>query len=275
MTTSFFVRFLNPPRLMRMSWLRQETIRLMRVQPVLPQIQFRPFSTDDRRRRYQLTELITTTASQLWQYLPANFLSGQQVETPPTPTPPPKQTPEQKPPEPPANPWAGEGGWVAIDKDGFQCRPSPCARLFRSHSELPEKEFRDGMPAPGNDFRLKQHQGRTTDRAGTNDAFYGTSHMAFWDMTEGPAFDMTNQYMSVLVDAWGFGMPNQFTNISIVEMETVVHMVPPHKIAGQLDKFTGKIWINPACPKELAAEVQAFLERIWEIGLARGIYTKQ
>ncbi|HWM04250.1 MAG TPA: hypothetical protein VNP92_18090 [Actinophytocola sp.] len=271
MTASLFFRFLHPPRLMRMSWLRQETIRLMRVQPVFPQIEFRPFSTDGGRRRYQLAELITTTASQLWQYLPANFLTGQQTATPPTPTPPPKQTP----PKPPADPWADEGSWVAIDKDGFEGRPSTCPRLFRSHSEPPEKEFRDGMPAPGTDFRLKQHQGRTTDRDGTNDAFYGTSHMAAWDQTEGPAFDMTNRYMSVLVDAYGFGLSNQLGKISVVEMETVVHKVPPHKIVAEFDKFTGKIWINPTCPKALAAEVTAFLERIWEIGLARGIYTKQ
>ncbi|MGC5013475.1 hypothetical protein ACLQ2R_22170 [Streptosporangium sp. DT93] len=271
---------LRPARVIGRSTIQRDATRRMIAGANVPAISVRSYSTGTGARPPgpSLSELIGNTVSFLWEYLsPAASPQAAVPVTPasvPVPAPAEPAGPRKEPSGRPADPWAGEAAWVAVDKDGIKCRPGHYERLYRSHQVAPEVLFRDGMPAPGGDFSLKAHQKRTGEREGTGDAFYGACHVMVWGENEGPAFDMGNRYMSVLKDAYGYAMANQLGTISIAEMETVVHMVPPHKIVAVLDKLTGDIHLNPANPKDLSVELTGQLTKIWNIGLDRGVYEK-
>ncbi|GAA3039861.1 hypothetical protein [Streptosporangium longisporum] len=254
--------------------IRRHATRRM-ITGVTPQrITVRSYGTGVRPPGFSLAELIGNTVSFLSEYLsPA---APPQATTPatPAPAPVPVTAPDDRSRKEPADPWAGEATWTAVDRYGIPCDPGRLDRLYRTHGVPPEALFRDGMPAPGDDFDLRRHQGRTVARERTNDAFYGACHVAVWGDDEGPAFDTTDRYMSVIKDGYGYAMPNQLGNIDIAEMETVVHMVPPHKIVAVLDKHTGEIHLNPANPQDLSGELTEQLRKIWEIGLRKGIYRK-
>jgi hypothetical protein len=250
-------------------------VRQLRVRPGF--VQIRHYSTGNQPPGPSLVELIGNTVSALRNLLWAPTAVEQITAQTPLPVLP-AQPPLPKPPKQSNDPWAGESTWVAIDKNGGRHSPGTIDWLYRSHDVQPEVLFRDGMPAPGDDFDLKRHQQRTTQRTGTDDAFYGACDRMAWQGSDsgdwdGPAFDMTNRYMSVIKDAYGLGIENQL-NVSIVELESVVHMVPPHKIVAVFDKQTGAIHLNRTAPKELADEVTDRLRKLWIAGLRRGIYTE-
>lgn len=256
--------------------IRRGTIRRLRARRST--ITIRPYSTGGRPPTINLLQLINSTTSAIRDFL-YSTATVEQI-TPVTPVPNLPTLPEKQPtqPERPSTPWAGEGSWVAIDKNGGKCFPAPLDWFYRAHDVPPDVLFRDGMPAPGNDFDLKRHQGRWT-RDGTDDAFYGGCSQAAWRGTDeggwdGPAFDTTSRYMSVIRDAWAYGpIGDQLGSASPPEYELVVHIVPPEKIVAVFDKVTGEIYINEKTPKEIADKVTERLKTIWAIGLRLGIYT--
>jgi hypothetical protein len=265
MTASLLIRFGR-----RTTIVRRRNLTILMTQrlaaPRFRAIAVRSYSTGDRRRSElpSLTESITGVLGLLRNYLPTIT----QAVFPPTPVQTTTTTtaPTAPPTPPPTDPWAGESSWRAIDRNNQEQVPGPFEVLHRGDNTAPEVLFQDGMPSPGNNFRLADHQVRSGDRTGTNDAFYGTTVAAAHSAEEtGPLFEDGHRYLVVLHGAFGCQVGKQVLWAEIIEYEIVVHIVPPHKIVAVLDKNTGIVHVNPGLAATATAATADRLSALYQV----------
>jgi hypothetical protein len=282
--TSLLRLLIGPPRVITAQTIQQHTIRRILARPGTPNIVIRQYSTGGPPPR-NVGNLLTSALDSLWKYLPSvsKYLGTTEVQTPAPPqtaeTKQPATTPPTTKPSAPAtppqednqDPWAGEGAWTATDWLNFEIRPCRFPWLFRKDDDDVHwsVRFRDGLRARGTNFGLKNHQGRSLDSL-NNTAFYGACINS-----KNVVYDSSATYVYAIHDACGVGVQNQWGNISIVEDEIAVHIVPPHRFAAVLIVATGEVHVNELASKEAAAKGRELLTFVWNNGIKFGDIVKQ